>query len=292
MNPTRFKWFKLLAIIMLVADMVATTISAADDISGIDKKGGNGDTPKSEGTVSITQPGGEIPEAYRWRSKDGRVIAGRGLFCGTKGITVQRLSNREKLFLPYSALDVQDAKRGLQDLPFATNDDVVLSAHSSKMAGEKVREGTGEYVTTLTLYSYDGYHIKGVATTTELTEIVRYSNRTVEASLSSLSGDGECAVEFFVVNGEGREKKIVNHQKGIFEFKKLGSTIVFESPPAVENYNGWVVLARSLNTGEVIATSSSLQFLIKYVLDQIPERAEFKNNSKQFKDEILKTLGQ
>ena len=203
-----------------------------------------------------------------WTSKDGRSVLGRGLYCGDKGITILA-TNGSNLLLPYALLEIQDAKRGIETLPFFINDDVRLSAKSIEMSKAVTEEETVDAITE-----------------------VKSSGRNVEASLSSSTGDGHIALEFIVIAGSGKDKAIANRQEGVFEFSKLGSKVIFKGAK-VANFNGWVVLARSLNTGKVVAISSSLKFLEKFVLEQVPEQAKIKGNDqrfKQYKQKLLKAL--
>jgi hypothetical protein len=223
-----------------------------------------------------------------WTSVDGRKLEAMGISWSEKFITLKRSSDGKILTLEHAQLAPSDVIRAVESLPFEINDNIRLRARTLEVTSKKLERETGNYAASVSLFSYDGTHVTGTATVTPITEEFKISGRSVRVDLSSLSGPGYAAVEFFAVSGEGKSQRIYHTEKKIVAFEQNGSHLIF-SCAAVENFKGWVVLVRSLKSGKIIDMASSMQGLRDLVTAKVPEIAVFSTNLDSFKASVIAT---
>ena len=222
-----------------------------------------------------------------WTSVTGSTLKGIGQSWDQKGMKIKRFSDGEVIEIPFEKLNPKDAIRAVNETPFRPNDRVLLYASTVSTKSAQLSRNTGKYLAHVDFFSYDGYNLRGSATITPMTEKYRISGRTVEVQLRSLYGDGFAAIEFFAIKGTGNNREIYDAQSGVFAFRNVGSSRYF-SAGAVENFQGWVVIVRSPNTGEIIKIGSSLQHLETFVISKIPKVATFKINTKPLREQVIK----
>jgi hypothetical protein len=222
-----------------------------------------------------------------WTSVTGSTLKGTGQSWDQKGMKIKRSSDEEVIEIPFEKLNPKDAIRAVNETPFRPNDRALLYASTVSTKSAQLSRNTGKYLAHVDLFSYDGYNLRGSATITPITEKYRISGRTVEVQLRSLYGDGFAAIEFFAIKGTGNNREIYDAQSGVFAFRNVGSSRYF-SARAVENFQGWVVVVRSPNTGEIIKIGSSLQHLETFVISKIPKVAKFKINTKPLREQVIK----
>ena len=222
-------------------------------------------------------------------SSDGRELAAKGLSWSPEGLWVRRTADQQEMVIPFKSLAPADAKRALATLPFQTNDAIRLTAKSVSMTSTKMERETGNYIATASLYSYDGYHVRGHVSITPIKEKFRVSGRVVEVELSSIRGDGYAGLEFYAIRGSGSDREIYHSEVGVVKFLNHGSKSYF-SAPETENLQGWVVIARSPNTGKIVQIVPSMSHLETFVRSRIPEKANIKVETKTIQQGILRSL--
>ena len=222
-----------------------------------------------------------------WTSVTGSTLKGSGQSWDQKGMKIERSSDGKVIEIPFEKLNPKDAIRAVSETPFRPNDRALLYASTVSTKTAQLSRNTGKYLAHINLFSYDGYNLRGSATISPITEKYRVSGRTVEVELRSLYGDGFAAIEFFAIKGKGNNREIYDAQSGVFKFRNVGSKRYF-SAKAVEDFQGWVVIVRSPNTGEIIKIGSSLQHLEPFVISKIPKIAKFKLNTKTLREQVIK----
>ena len=222
-----------------------------------------------------------------WTSVTGSTLKGTGQSWDQKGMKIKRSPDGKLIEIPFEKLDPKDAIRAVNETPFRPNDRALLYASTVSVKTAQLSRNTGRYLAHVDLFSYDGYNLRGSATITPITKKYRISGRTVEVQLRSLYGDGFAAIEFFAIKGTGNSREIYDAQSGVFAFHNVGSSRYFSATP-VENFQGWVVVVRSPNTGEIIKTASSLQYLETFVISKIPKIAKFKMNTKALREQVIR----
>ena len=221
-----------------------------------------------------------------WTSADGRKLEAKGLFWSPEGIYLKKASDGKVVLLAYDKLEASDAIRAVSNFPFETNNDVRLRAQSVGVSSNKVSVKTGRYYAVVDYYSYDGYSYMGTVTIRPETKSKTASDRSVEVELSSICGPGVVAVEFHVVAGKGEERKIESSECRVVRYEVTGSKIFFECKQVID-LSGWVVVLRNPDTGKIINSKASMDYLEKYVLRQLPEKAKFKSGYTQVKNKII-----
>ncbi len=222
-----------------------------------------------------------------WTSVKGDSLAGKGLYWNTDGINIVRASDGKNFLIPFEKLQAKDVLRGVKSLPFHVNDQARLRAKTSSSTSKSRERNTGRYMAQVELFSYDGYTFRGSGTIFPIKEKYRISGRTVEVDLSSPYGDGYAGVEFFAIKGKGKDRKIFHSEAGVRSFRGIGSKHYFSFDP-VENLQGWVVVIRSPNTGEIIKVGSSMRPLENFIISRLPKVAKMKIKNKSIKDKIVK----
>ena len=222
-----------------------------------------------------------------WTSITGSTLEGAGQSWDQKGMKIKRSSDGEVIEIPFEKLNPKDAIRAVNETPFRPNDRALLDAKTVSTKSAQLSRNTGKYLAHVDLFSYNGYNLRGSATITPITEKYRISGRTVEVQLRSLYGDGFAAIEFFAIKGKGNNREIYDAQSGVFKFRNVGSKRYF-SAKAVENFQGWVVVVRSPNTGEIIKIGSSMRHLETFVTSKIPKIAKFKINTKPLREQVIR----
>jgi hypothetical protein len=246
---------------------------------------------KSIAIIIVTSLTGECLHAQQvesWTSVKGQVLKGKGISWTTDGLNLERASDEKKLLIPFGKLQPKDVIRGVESLPFQVNDKARLRAKTSSITSNQLERNTGRYRVDIDLYSYDGYTFRGSGKISPIRKKYRVSGRTVEVDLSSIHGDGYAGIEFFAVKGKGKAREIFHSEAGVRGFRGVGSKHYFSFEPA-ENLQGWVVVIRSPNTGEIIQVGSSMRPLEKFVTSQLPEVAKIKMNNESIKEQIIKT---
>jgi len=226
----------------------------------------------------------EAPET--WSSVDGRKLEATGISWSSQAITLKRSSDGQVLILNHAQLAPADVIRAVNSLPFEINDNVRLRARTLEVSSKQLERETGNYAATVDSFRYNGSTATANVTVTPINEKYKISGRRVRVDLSSMSGPGYVAVEFFAIAGQGNTQSIFNTQKRIVEFAQHGSQLIF-SCAAVENFKGWVVLARSLNTGKIIAMEGSMQGLETLVTARVPEISTFTTNLEPLKASVI-----
>ena len=227
------------------------------------------------------------PVDETWHSVDGGVLEGKGVSWTIDGINIIRKSDDQRFLVPFAKLKASDVLRGIKTLPFRVNDEARLRAKTSSTTSDKRERETGKYTAHVRLFTYDGYNFRGSGVISPIKEEYKVSGRTVEVHLSSPYGDGLAGVEFYGVKGKGRDRTIFHSEAGIRDFRGIGSTHYFSFEP-VENLQGWVVVIRSPNTGEIIESQGSMSHLEDYVVSLIPEIAKVKVNTTELRKAIIK----
>lgn len=222
-----------------------------------------------------------------WTSVTGSTLKGTGQSWDQKGMKIKRSPDGKVIEIPFENLNPKDVIRAVNETPFRPNDRALLYALTVSTKVTQLSRNTGRYLAHVNLFSYNGYNLRGSATITPITEKYRISGRIVEVELRSLYGNGFAAIEFFAIKGKGDNREIYDAQSGVFKFRDIGSKRYF-SARAVEDFQGWVVVVRSPNTGEIIKTGSSLQYLEKFVISKIPKIAKFKINTKPLREQVIK----
>lgn len=237
------------------------------------------------GTVSGEKPG----VLATWNSTDGKSLEGRGVSWTREGVNVLPKGQKQEVLLPFERLTFADAKAALFSLPFHINDEARLGAKTVKVSTERRERETGDYVAWGNLYSYDGYNFRGSAVITPVKEEYKLSGRTVEVTISSPYGDGVAGLEFFAYRGKGQDREIYTAQTCVFPFRRLGSTRYFTAKP-VEDYQGWAVVVRSPNSGEITQVLASMSHLKDDIIKRLPKVARFKTNIQAARELVLKEL--
>ena len=223
-----------------------------------------------------------------WRSNDGRSILATGVGVNLEGVLVSR-DGGEPILLRYSMIDKADSEWAIANLGAFINDDARISAKSVQQQTSRFQRETGNYAISIDLFRVSKGTFGGNGTISPIMENVKESGRVVEVTLSSLKGRGITAVEFYSVNGTGTSKELSSPSLGVFEFDGLGSTLRFATGVS-ETYGGWVVLTRSIRTGEITGAAASMTHLIDFVKNQVPGKITFEAESEDIKTLFLKKL--
>lgn len=221
-----------------------------------------------------------------WTSTDGRKLEAKGLFWTPTGIYLKKVSDGKVVLLAYENLDASDAIRAVSDFPFETNNDVRLRAKSVSVSSNRVSVETGRLCAVVNFYSYDGYNFTGTATIRPETTSEKASNRSVEVELSSICGPGVTAVEFHAVARDGKDKKIASSECRVVSYQVTGSKIFFECEQVIDLL-GWAVVIRNPDTGKIINSTASMDYLGQYVLSELPETVKFKTGYAETKNKII-----
>lgn len=231
-----------------------------------------------------------VAEDYRtWTSKDGREIVAKGVSVSLSGVTVKRSEESEAITIPFAMLTKADSQYAIQNLPVVVNDDVRVEASTRKQRTDSFQRDTGSYAVSFSGYSYGLGAFSGIATATPIMETVKESGRTVEVTISSFSGPGIAAVEIYTVKRQGSSKDIDAVSTGVYLFEGIGSQLLLETS-VVEDFTGWVVLVRSLNTGRIVGEASSMNHFVDYVKSVAPEVVDFSRDDESLRDFIRKSL--
>lgn len=228
-----------------------------------------------------------------WSLVTGSTLKGTGQSWDQKGMKIKRSLDGKVIEIPFEKLNPKDVIRAVNETPFRPNDRALLYALTVSTEVTELTKvthllrNTGRYLAHVNLFSYNRYNLRGSATITPVTEKYRISGRLVEVELRSIYGDGFAAIEFFAIEGKGDNREICDAQSGVFKFRDIGSKRYF-STRAVEDFQGWVVVLRSPNTGEIIKTGSSRQSLETFVISKIPKIAKFKTNAKPLREQVIK----
>ena len=224
-----------------------------------------------------------VADARTWTSRDGRTLTGDGIAWNTEGVHIKRANATKVLVLKYSHLSEKDGEWAIENLPYFTNDDVRLRAKTLAITTKRLERDTGKRIVTISDFRYSGARITGGnVSVTRIMEEYKKSGRGVEVYLSSIRGPGIVGLEFYGVKGQGPDKQMFHSQAAMVEFDGGGSYAHFQSP-AVEKFNGWVVVARSATSGKVIGIQSSARPLEKFILGQIPKETEVVQNVNGYK---------
>lgn len=230
-------------------------------------------------------------DARTWTSKDGRTMEGRGVHVSPAGVAVLREGETEPVVIPFEVLQEADARWAIHALPVHVNDDVRLSARTVRQNRSLRERDTGSFAVAVVgtfRYGTDRFETLGVLR--PITEQVAVSGRVVEVTLSSLSGAGITAVEFYTIQGSGNRRRIHSIEVGIYEFTRTGSSI--EIPTAmIEDFSGWAVVARSVNTGRVVDLVASLQPIEVMVSRRIPATVDFTADIDGLRRQLLDSIG-
>lgn len=226
-----------------------------------------------------------------WTSPDGRKFKAVGKFWTIDGVLVKKEGKREFL-LPYEKITYEDQKYAVDNLGYYVNDQMKLNAITISSGSYSVQKPTGKYRFNVDLYEYDGYSFRGTGTISEITKKTRKSGKVVEVQLSSFfGGDGIVGLEFYGLRRPlGAKTPVIYHSEaGVWSFLKSGSKKYF-SAPKTEDFIGWVVIARSPNTGKIIAQESSMHYLEKHVINSLPEVAKIKVDVSKIKNQVLEKI--
>ena len=224
-----------------------------------------------------------VADARTWTSRDGRTLEGDGVAWNTEGVHIKRARATKILVLRYEQLSEKDGEWAIENLPYFTNDDVRLRAKTLAITTKRRERDTGKRIVTISDFRYSGGRITGGnVNVTRIMEKYKKSGRGVEVYLSSIRGPGIVGLEFYGVKGQGPDKEMFHSQAAMVEFEGGGSYAHFQSP-AVENFNGWVVIARSATSGKIIGIQSSARPLEDFILQQIPREAEVVQNVQGYK---------
>ena len=220
-----------------------------------------------------------------WKSVDGRTVLAAGVGVTLDGVLVSR-DGGKPILLQYSILDRADSEWAIANLEAVINDDARISAKSVQQQTNRFQRETGDYAVLIDLYRVSQGTYSGSGTITPIMEQVKESGRVVEVTLSSLKGRGITAVEFYTVEGTGTSKRTSKPKLGVFEFDGLGSSLRFDTGIS-EAYGGWVVLTRSIRTGEITGAAASMTHLIDFVKSQAPATVAFEADSAKIKALLL-----
>ena len=226
----------------------------------------------------------ENPEI--WTSADGRKLEAKGLFWTPEGIYLKKASDGKVVLLAYDKLEASDAIRAVSDFPFETNNDVRLRAKSVSVSSNRVLVETGRLCADVDFYTYDGYNFMGTVTIRPETTSEKASNRSVEVELSSICGPGVAAVEFHAVAKDEKDKKLASSECRVVRYEGTGSKIFFECDQVID-FLGWAIVIRNPDTGKIINSAASMDFVGKYVLSVLPETVKFKTGYTQVKNKII-----
>ena len=225
-----------------------------------------------------------------WTSKDGRTLEARGLHVTPSAVVVLRPEQIEPLEIPFSSLQETDIRWAVGNLPVKVNDDVRVAARTVQQSREVTQRETGRYaVSVVGTIRYGTGVFDAIGIVRPITERVTESGRVVEVTLSSLSGDGVAAVEFYTIQGSGNRRRVHSIQTGIFEFSRTGSAIRIPTD-VVEDFSGWAVVARSVNDGRVMDIVGSLQPIAEHVRRTAPQTVEFATDTAALRRHILDRL--
>ena len=222
-----------------------------------------------------------------WTSLEGKELKAKGVSWDDGGVNV--LQGEKEIKIPFKLLVDADVRKALDDLPYHFNDKMKLEAKTLRTTSEREERLTGETLEVTTTVTYANNQTASDVQTYELTEKYTLSGRTVEVKVSSPFADGVAAVEFYAISGKGRDRGVYSTQKGVFSYKQIGSSKLF-SAEAVEDFKGWVVVLRNLNTGKVVSVKSSMRHLEKDVLPTLPEVVTFKIDTASLKAKVLLDL--
>lgn len=239
------------------------------------------------GFFAIVSPS-PAEEQRMWTSKDGRTISAKGLHISLDGVAVQR-DGAKPTVIPFTALSDSDVEYALEELPAFVNDDVRVAASTRKQVRDSFERETGNYAVSFTGYAYGNGSFSGVGTASPITETVKESGRIVEVQLSSMSGPGVSAIEFYTITGQGPQKKIDSVSTGVYSFQAHGSKLLLETT-VVEDFTGWVVVARSPNSGKIVDVAGSMTHFEDYVESQVPEVVTLTSDDKAIREMIRNSM--
>lgn len=231
----------------------------------------------------VADSSAEVSES--WHSVNGDILNGKGVSWTFDGINIVRERDDKHFLIPFSKLRTSDVLKGIETLPFKVNDEVRLRAKTVSNTSQKLERNTGKYAAHVSLFSYDGYHYSGSGVISPIKEKYKVSGRTVEVHLSSPHGDGLVGVEFFGVKRKGKDRKIFHSEGAFLDFRGIGSVYHFSFDP-VENLQGWVVVLRSPNTGEIVSSQGSMGYLKDFVVSELPKVAKVSMNIAEVKKAI------
>ena len=238
--------------------------------------------------ILLSQAQGQV---RTWASKDGKTLEATGLFWDDSGITMKRAEGGKEFKMPFKLLAKDDLQYALQNLPLRKNDNVNLRARSIKVEKGRVQSDEVRWMVEVSYISYPGGIIIDDVRATAYNPTYKASGRTVEIELSSVSGDGYAAVEFYgIAQGYQGPKRIYHSEYGVFSFEGTGSKKIF-SAPLDKDYKGWVAVVRSVNTGKVIKIASSMKHYEDFVIGKIPETVKLNSDDTQIKKRVIKSLG-
>lgn len=226
-----------------------------------------------------------------WTSSDGRILQAKGVSWKEGGVSVLPANKKKEILLPFAKLAPSDVKKAMASLPFYVNDRASLYAKTVGVSTQRQERETGDYLAYANLYSYDGYNFQGDVVVTPVTEKYKLSGRTVEVKLSSIKGDGVAGVEFFALKGDSNNREVYTIQTAVVPFRQNGTIQHFSAKP-VEDFQGWVVVVRSPNTGKIIKVGSSARHLEGDLIPRLPKVVKFKTDFAPIKEKVLKELGE
>ncbi|MCH7226763.1 hypothetical protein [Haloferula sp. A504] len=235
--------------------------------------------------LSVIFACGSEAEADTWKSADGRTLEATGLYWTAEGVQMRRASDEKEFVVPFDSLSTADVIRAVEALPFQCNDQISLRARTVKAEREKRARETGNLIVTVTEYSYNGYVWEEVDVRPEI-DRYKVSHRLVEVELSSTFGPGYAGLEFFTIAGKGAEKQIFDAEYQVVRFEKSGSVKEFRCNE-VEDFEGWVVVARSPNTGKIVGVTGSMKHLEDFVVGKLPEKAIIKSDHQGLRNKII-----
>jgi hypothetical protein len=232
-------------------------------------------------------------EEREWRSRDGRTIVATGVRTTPDVVEIDR-SGGTLLRIPYASLHPDDAAWALQNLEFSVNDQVELSAVTKSQAVNRFERATGDYAVRLDIYTIQGGVYRATGSATRIMEKVKESGRSVAVKVAPPVGGrqgGVVAVELYTIAGGGTSKRIAAVTAGVFAFKEGGSVVVLDTD-VVEGFSGWTVLVRSLTSGRVIASTSSMHHFTDFVLAEAGGVVDLSESLEKVKDETIKAVAQ
>ena len=240
--------------------------------------------------LAIPVPAVPAAETSRiWTSRDGRALQARGLHVSATAVSVLRQGDANPVEIPLSNLIPADTRWAVDNLPVWINDDVRVTARTVSQNRNVYQRETGRYAVSVTgtirYGTFDGF-----GTIRPITERVVESGRVVDISFSSLSGEGITAIEFYTIQGSGRDRRIHSVQTGIYEFDRVGSSIRIPTD-TIENFSGWAVVTRSVNTGRIIEVVGSLHPIAELVKEKAPERVTFSVDQEALRRIMRSKLG-
>ena len=228
-------------------------------------------------------------EPRLWKMKNGKTMNAIGINVNFSGMIAQAPKGDERAFIPYKNLDPLEVKYAAENLPINMGESekfkLVARTISSTRNNYKVVTGYARTFPSVTNNSSGS----GNSNTTsaggirEITKRASTSSKLIELRMSSLC-DGVATWVDFLVIGEG--KTIVKHEKGVYYFKELGDIVLFDFPPT-NNYMAWAFVFRSIETGEILGSQSSIQPLKDFAEATVKASSV---SAKQKPDEIRKML--